>query len=261
MSAGDWNCPNMNCMNSHKKVFASKQACPKCGSRRPGTRAAKEAQAAAAAAAAATVSLGTADHLGAIASMMSPQMIAHAANPHGDWQCPNVSCINNQKMVFGKNTSCPSCGTAKNATRVGDWLYALNRSQSPSSPSQGKAPVMAAAPSPFVPFSLAAPAMPAMAIGGQAQMNDWQCPNSSCINHMRLVFQRHTSCPQCGEEKPSAAALPMRGQPGDWQCPNPDCINNRKLVFGSKATCPNCGSEKPNAMENGRGRSRSPYGR
>jgi hypothetical protein len=31
----------------------------------------------------------------------------------GDWQCPNTECINNKKMVFAKNESCPQCGEIK----------------------------------------------------------------------------------------------------------------------------------------------------
>ena len=40
----------------------------------------------------------------------------------GDWQCPNVECINHTKYVFGKHASCPSCGQPRNPKTVGDWL-------------------------------------------------------------------------------------------------------------------------------------------
>lgn len=35
---------------------------------------------------------------------------------------------------------------------------------------------------------------------------DWQCPNSSCANHLRFVFGSKVACPLCGAPKPEAHA-------------------------------------------------------
>merc|ERR1719401_426892 len=34
--AGDWACPNPECMNHHAMVFGSKTSCPVCGALKPG---------------------------------------------------------------------------------------------------------------------------------------------------------------------------------------------------------------------------------
>mmetsp|Transcript_30628 Transcript_30628/g.55880 ORF Transcript_30628/g.55880 Transcript_30628/m.55880 type:complete len:321 (+) Transcript_30628:104-1066(+) len=33
---------------------------------------------------------------------------------------------------------------------------------------------------------------------------DWQCPNQSCVNSVKMVFARKTECPKCGHPKPSS---------------------------------------------------------
>jgi len=186
---GDWRCPNMSCVNSKNTVFASKVACPKCGAPRPGSAA-----------------------MGMIQTMM-PQM---QMGPHGDWQCPNMNCVNHVKMVFGKNASCQKCG-----------------SQKPAGGALGGA---------FGGF-------------GQGNLGDWQCPNAGCINHTKMVFAKNAACPQCGSPKPAGSATlsgtlggfgaSMQGGNGDWQCPNAGCINNSKMVFGKHASCQQCGTAKP----------------
>ncbi|CAJ1358774.1 unnamed protein product [Effrenium voratum] len=45
--------------------------------------------------------------------MQIPFMQSDFGGNGNDWQCPNTECINNTKMVFGKHSSCPSCGTAR----------------------------------------------------------------------------------------------------------------------------------------------------
>ena len=95
---------------------------------------------------------------------------------------------------------------------------------------------------------------------------DWQCPNSSCANHLRFVFGSKVACPLCGAPKPEAhATLKAASQEalsafdpakpllagtliadsGDWQCPNSNCVNSRNMVFASKSHCPKCGTPKP----------------
>ena len=49
---------------------------------------------------------------------------------------------------------------------------------------------------------------------GAASSCDWQCPDSRCINHTRLVFTRKTNCPKCGTPKPSATLWAAASGPG-----------------------------------------------
>ena len=49
---------------------------------------------------------------------------------------------------------------------------------------------------------------------GAASSCDWQCPDSRCINHIRLVFTRKTICPKCGTPKPTAALSADAAAPG-----------------------------------------------
>lgn len=193
-----------------------------------------------------------------------------------DWQCSNTECINHTKLVFGRHDSCPSCGAAKEAKREGDWQCPNpscqnNRSNvfaskthcpkchtpRPNGKQGGQQrgymmqpmPMQMHAPMPMVPMFMGKGG------GGNRQMSaagDWQCPDPSCINHTKLVFGRHDSCPKCGCEKPEPGQA--GGRAGDWQCPNEECLNHTKMVFGTKDTCPKCGAANPD----GRGRSRSP---
>lgn len=222
---------------------------------------------------------------------MMPMMpvMQHAQPPQpdraGDWQCPNASCLNHHKMVFGKNASCPKCGSPKPAGNAAmqEALGALM---------QGLG------------MNMGGGSLGGMNLGGavpQAQPErpgDWQCPNGSCLNHHKMVFGKNASCPKCGTPKPARGAPSLGGalgaliqglnmnvhgmhagggappptrsrggsNPGDWRCPNPECMNSRSLVFAKHQSCPKCGSEKPfmDGAEMGYGsgamdRSRSPH--
>merc|ERR1712110_1024797 len=79
INPGDWQCPNLSCMNNRTMVFAKHATCPKCG-------------------AAKGPSLGNG--------------CLNTGNP-GDWQCPNMDCLNNRNKVFAKHSTCPSCGAEK----------------------------------------------------------------------------------------------------------------------------------------------------
>jgi len=97
---------------------------------------------------------------------------------------------------------------------------------------------------------------------------DWQCPNTGCVNHTKMVFGTKTSCPKCGATPGDAAFAEGPGlgyeqsgreslhglqggdMPGDWACPNADCINSKKLVFGKNDACPKCGTAR-NAKQPG----------
>lgn len=202
---GDWQCPNSGCVNNSKMVFGKNPSCPKCGSPKP-----------------AAVMMGG----GMMGGMMGGM---HGSNGAGDWQCPTFDCVNHAKMVFGKNSSCPKCGSPKPAAVV--------------------------------------PMMP----GGASQPGDWQCPNQDCQNHSRMVFGKNASCPKCGVPKPIGGdfggGMGMGSQrggshPGDWRCPNSECKNHRNNVFAKHNNCPSCGTEKPDMdVFGGVDRSRSPRGR
>lgn len=269
-SPGDWSCPNENCINHVKLVFANKEICPKCGASKFG------------------------DGNDGVGSMKGLQ----GGDMPDDWQCPNEACINHTKLVFGKKTSCPVCGTARNARQAGDWscpnLVCQNHKNTvfgskascpkcgcprpsfgrPAAPRAQMVPM-----GPMMPmsnhFGYANPPPVVHRVVHQApQMmptsnpDDWMCPNVTCMNHTKGVFARHSSCPKCGVPKPmvtcfGGGGVAMMGKggnfmgggcagihnrPDDWQCPNAECINNRKLVFAKHVTCPQCGAEKPRGM-------------
>lgn len=73
---GDWQCPNRECVNHKRMVFAKNDTCPQCGSAKPGRG---------------------------------------GANPE-DWQCPNTECQNHRNLVFAKHEMCPRCGQSKDAS-------------------------------------------------------------------------------------------------------------------------------------------------
>lgn len=182
VNPSDWICPNLSCINHKNTVFGSKSFCPKCGAAKPNGKGAGKGV------------VGKGAQLGKGANG------ANGANA-GDWACPNTACINSSRMVFARNAECPKCGTPK-------------------------------------------PAGP------------WACPNSTCINHTRMVFARNTECPKCGSPKPDGGAatggaavhvggMKATGNPGDWQCPNSECINHARMVFAKHDACLQCGSPKP----------------
>eukprot|EP00440_Ansanella_granifera_P063669 gb/GFBE01069031.1/.p2 GENE.gb/GFBE01069031.1/~~gb/GFBE01069031.1/.p2 ORF type:complete len:300 (-),score=56.90 gb/GFBE01069031.1/:82-981(-) len=125
-----------------------------------------------------------------------------------DWQCPNPSCVNHVKMVFGSKDTCPQCGEPKPQATLNNTpsIQAYNQAQPRSK--------------------------------GGDNPNDWQCPNTECHNHTNMVFGKHESCPKCGTAKNAKQA-------GDWLCANPQCINSKNCVFASKHSCPKCGMPKP----------------
>lgn len=268
MAAGDWPCPTPTCVNHTKLVFGSKATCPKCGASRDDPQQALSVQPA------------VGDE-----QQPKPESGMQGGDMPGDWQCPNQSCINHTKMVFGKRSACPSCGTARNAKQPGDWQcpnpQCLNHSNTVfasklacpkcGSPRPGsfapvlqlpavRAPAAAAAYAPANGGGGGGGHWGASAAGGQP--GDWQCPDPSCMNNKKMVFGKNATCPKCGAPRESAACSQGGSNPGDWQCPNADCLNHRNKVFAKHNCCPSCGSEKPwdAGAAAARGRSRSPYG-
>jgi len=270
---GDWRCPNAKCSNHTNMVFASKPSCPKCGSPRPGTMGQPMGR---------MPQPALASFPGAAMPVMQQGQLGRP----DDWQCPNASCLNHSKMVFGKNASCPKCGSPKPAGSplMGGALGALMQGM-------GMMGGMSQPMQPIQPMQMIQPVHQQQ----QLKPGDWQCPDPSCLNHGKMVFGKHASCPKCGMPKPDvspmmggamgslmqsmgmnmggmgmggAMAAPMpRGRggsnPGDWRCPNADCQNHRTMVFAKHQSCPKCGTEKPfmgfdaGSMD----RSRSPHGR
>jgi|EP00927_Polykrikos_kofoidii_P067852 hypothetical protein len=207
---GDWVCPNATCLNNKNAVFGSKTACPRCGTLRPGSSGGLPSVN--------TSYGGKSFGKGNLAITFGSSWFGQvnpaglAGNP-GDWQCPNEACLNNKKGVFAKNDTCPKCLSPK-----------------PTSP-------------------------------GNVPGQDWQCPNTSCMNHEKGVFGKHDFCPKCFTPKPDFPS-PVEG--ADWQCPNVECMNNKRMVFGKHSACPACGAVKPtanvlSAIRGAGGRSRSPY--
>merc|ERR1740139_2062133 len=89
---GDWQCPNQDCKNHTTMVFASKDSCPSCGSAKP-------------------AHTGVLDLRGG-----GPYGGGGGGGGYmreGDWKCPNQTCKNHTKMVFGSKAECPKCGTPK----------------------------------------------------------------------------------------------------------------------------------------------------
>lgn len=226
---GDWLCPNPSCINNKNCVFGKKPICPNCGSPKPppklGGRAMQRSASLPPMLPGNMMMGGCRPQFGMLRPpfqrpLMMPSMQPMGMMPFGaaaagkgqgkgasDWQCPNTECINHRRMVFGKNATCPSCG----------------------SPKVTAPPMMM----PQMPQSSGRP-------------GDWQCPNPECQNHRRMVFARHDTCPQCGSDKPEGGAVP-HGNPGDWQCPNAECINHTRMVFARKTECPQCGCPREDA--------------
>merc|ERR1740139_338067 len=94
---GDWQCPNQACSNHTSMVFASKSACPKCGSEKPQGGGGG----------------GQAINMVHMGGMMMGGKGGGKGGKGGDWQCPNQDCKNHTTMVFASKDSCPKCGTPK----------------------------------------------------------------------------------------------------------------------------------------------------
>ncbi|CAK0876193.1 unnamed protein product [Prorocentrum cordatum] len=73
---GDWHCANPECKNYQDNVvFASKQACPICGTPKP------------------MIGVGYPNK-----------------RSENDWQCPNTTCKNHTNFVYGSKPACTICG-------------------------------------------------------------------------------------------------------------------------------------------------------
>eukprot|EP00416_Gambierdiscus_australes_P009177 CAMPEP_0171125978 /NCGR_PEP_ID=MMETSP0766_2-20121228/112385_1 /TAXON_ID=439317 /ORGANISM="Gambierdiscus australes, Strain CAWD 149" /LENGTH=314 /DNA_ID=CAMNT_0011588979 /DNA_START=42 /DNA_END=986 /DNA_ORIENTATION=+ len=157
----------------------------------------------------------------------------------GDWQCPNASCQNHTRMVFGSKANCPKCGAGRDDPPTAEMPTQYMPQPEKGVQAQGFAVKTG------IWDTGAARALSGMGLGTASQgadmADDWQCPNSGCINHTKLVFGKRSSCPSCGTARNAK-------QPGDWQCPNVQCLNHRNTVFASKMTCPKCGQPRPGAF-------------
>lgn len=162
-----------------------------------------------------------------------------------DWQCPNTDCMNHTKMVFGKKSSCPKCGTARNAKQAGDWqcpnTQCLNhkntvfakKSSCPKcgAPRPGCYPDSAR----FPQVAVQQPGIPSVAIHPHLLQQAVVRLLQSQTQQQQLQQQlQHLQQPRGGSS----------GHPGDWRCPNPSCMNSTRMVFAKHMTCPQCGSAK-----------------
>lgn len=222
---GDWLCPNGACVNSKNCVFGRKAACPKCGAPRPGGGHGK-------------------------GQMTMPQQGygvvmggcggCCGGGQHGDWPCPNPSCMNSQKGVFGRHSACPSCGAPKPAQGMGGCGSCGGCGGCGGCTGYGGCSGYGSC-----------GGVIHLPVGGAlaGQQGDWQCPNPSCMNSRKGVFAKHNTCPKCGSDKPMVQQSygfgpGAGGQSADWPCPNSQCLNHHKLVFGKHETCPKCGAGK-----------------
>jgi len=288
---GDWMCPNPSCMNASKGVFGRHDSCPKCGASRHDGAPMGYADKGKGKGIGAPPAPSRQPQWNMPSAMpgpgggqgedwLCPNMTCvnstkgvfgrHLACPKcgcckpGDWRCPNGQCINHSKMVFEKNTLCPKCGTAKPGTPA---AHEQQMQAERATMGMGNMGYGYAGPGP-----MSGPGPRPSARAGSGAPTDWRCPDPSCINHQRMVFGKHPNCPQCGAEKPAAQAKGGKGgkgmKPGDWACPNADCKNHTNGVFAKHDSCPACGSPKPDGLleggedglEGARDRSRSPRG-
>mmetsp|Transcript_12830 Transcript_12830/g.14995 ORF Transcript_12830/g.14995 Transcript_12830/m.14995 type:complete len:242 (-) Transcript_12830:116-841(-) len=115
---GDWHCPNAGCVNSTNLVFGRNDACPRCGTPKPGDKPGAKATAAVAALQYLPLPKSMSP-LDITAFNLATTMMAHLNSQPGlngrpgDWQCPNRECVNHKRMVFAKNEMCPQCGASK----------------------------------------------------------------------------------------------------------------------------------------------------
>lgn len=234
---GDWQCPNRDCQNNRKYVFGSKDECPQCGTPKP-ARAVQRRQ--------------------PVAMQMQPvlPMPTVGAGKPGDWQCPNIDCQNHRRMVFASNTTCPKCGCSKPMPipaggKPGDWSCPNRDCQNHRKfvfARKDECPQCGTPKPEYASTVPAAPAAPTVhtvhSVGGNGRVGDWQCPNSECVNHRRMVFGSNDACPKCGELKPLPPGY-GGSNPNDWVCPNRNCQNHERGVFAKHSACPKCGTEKP----------------
>jgi len=150
-----------------------------------------------------------------------------------DWSCPNVSCVNSTKMVFGSKANCPKCGSGQPGAE-GSYGGCGGCGGYGAVPVQPDYSSLGAAGGP----------VPQRGMQGGDMDTDWSCSKTDCINHTKMVFGKKASCPSCGTARHAK-------NPGDWTCPNDSCVNSRNTVFGSKQSCPKCGTPKPASFRNG----------
>mmetsp|Transcript_16872 Transcript_16872/g.38109 ORF Transcript_16872/g.38109 Transcript_16872/m.38109 type:complete len:463 (-) Transcript_16872:69-1457(-) len=223
---GDWACPNVACRNHTKMVFAKRTSCPSCGAEKDTSVAGMEAAAAAPSGNECWGGMMGGMMGGMTGGMMGGTPVQQpksgkwfSGDTSGDWQCPNSSCINHTRNVFAKRTSCPSCGASRDsavptdATGLDAMLFGMDGMEQPPHPERG--------------------------MHGGDMPNDWQCPNTDCLNHIKMVFGKKLTCPSCGTAR--------NDQPGDWQCTNPLCLNHNNTVFASQTNCPSCGTLRAGA--------------
>mmetsp|Transcript_4521 Transcript_4521/g.9090 ORF Transcript_4521/g.9090 Transcript_4521/m.9090 type:complete len:313 (-) Transcript_4521:77-1015(-) len=247
--AGDWQCPNEQCINHTKMVFASKTTCPKCGASKDDP----------------PMDMGFMgmgmDSMGMDGPRAEKGM--QGGDMPDDWQCPNQTCINHTKMVFGKRTSCPSCGTARNATRPGDWQCPNQQCVNNRNTVFGSKLTCPKCGTPRPGGGGAPPARGGAmgpgpgALPGVAALQNMrhQLPPAvqGALNALPPQIQSLLGLADNGGCGGGGGGGGHGGQMGDWQCPNVQCMNNRKMVFAKNASCPKCGSAKPAPGKGGGG--------
>jgi len=223
-------------------VFGSKAICPKCGSPRDEPTH-FELQSA---------GYGDSSAAGGL-EQPKPEKGMQGGDMPDDWACPNAGCINHIKMVFGKRSSCPSCGTARNAKQPGDWqcpnLQCLNHRNTVFASKMACPKCGAPRPGAFAPV-VSAPALRSLA------------PALPPAPPMRAALPALAMNGALGAlAGPLSQLLALRADlalpsgssasPGDWRCPNTACMNHRRMVFAKNATCPKCGALKETARSQG----------
>jgi len=177
-----------------------------------------------------------------------------------DWQCPNTNCINHTRMVFGKKTSCPSCGTARNAKQPGDWqcpnTQCLNHrntvfASKVSCPKCG-APRPGSGYAPPAQYALPARGPPA-ALPALQNMRALPPAVHTALAALPPQIQSLLGLRGGMPGGGGGGGCGGPGAPGDWRCPNVQCVNNRRMVFAKNAACPKCGAAKPSGRTQGGG--------
>jgi len=233
---GDWTCPSCS-----TNVFASKLACFKCQTKKPGTPGA-----------------------GSSFSLSQPVGGSQPDVRPGDWTCPSCASV-----VFASKSACFKCDTPKPHGAVlagekpGDWRCpnCMNNcfaSKVECFKCRTPKPGLMAQPQ----FAMASPVggtvVPPPPLGGrqigtwteltdsqgrlyyhQASTNitQWEVP----AEVMQAKSGQHGGGGMFMPQAPVASGGLMQGQkPGDWICPG--CKSN---VFASKSSCFRCSTPKP----------------
>ena len=221
---GDWMCPNPNCVNSRNSVFGKHQSCPKCLCLNMWSFIF-------------LVSFLRALFSGDFVWMTWP--IIRCGMPKPTLGSTKPAALQSAAAAVTAATPSVAAAAKPSASAAASPASMMRYLQGPMGMSQGYG---------FDNYMAAALQSTLMASFGRP--GDWQCPNMECVNHKRMVFAKHETCPQCGSGKPGKGG----SNPQDWQCPNTECVNHRNLVFAKHASCPRCGSIR----DAERPRSRSP---